>query len=152
MVKGDLSTVSLSDFAGQRVVLNIFPSIDTPTCAASVRRFNEAAGNLDNTTILNVSMDLPFAQARFCGVEGLSNVVNGSDFRDGSFGEAYGVRLVDGGSRGCSPGPSSWWARTAPCSTPSSCPRSGRSPTTTPRSPRSSSAPDSGAARNPGRG
>ena len=96
VVKGDLSPVSLSDFAGQRVVLNIFPSIDTPTCAASVRRFNEAAANLDNTTILNVSMDLPFAQARFCGAEGLSNVVNGSDFRDGSFGAAYGVRLVDG--------------------------------------------------------
>jgi thiol peroxidase len=96
LVKGDLSTVSLSDLAGQRVVLNIFPSIDTPTCAASVRRFNEAAGNLDNTTILNVSMDLPFAQARFCGAEGLSNVVNGSDFRYGSFAEAYGVRLVDG--------------------------------------------------------
>ena len=96
VVKGDLSSVSLGDLSGQRVVLNIFPSIDTPTCAASVRRFNEAAGNLDNTTILNVSMDLPFAQARFCGAEGLSNVVNGSDFRDGSFGQAYGVRLVDG--------------------------------------------------------
>jgi thiol peroxidase len=96
VVKGDLSPISLSDLAGQRVVLNIFPSIDTPTCAASVRRFNEAAANLENTTVLNVSMDLPFAQARFCGAEGLSNVVNASDFRDGSFGQAYGVRLVDG--------------------------------------------------------
>ena len=96
VVKTDLSPIGLSDLAGQRVVLNIFPSIDTPTCAASVRRFNEAAANLDSTTILNVSMDLPFAQARFCGAEGLSNVVNGSDFRDGSFGQAYGVRLVDG--------------------------------------------------------
>ena len=96
VVKGDLSSVSLADLSGQRVVLNIFPSIDTPTCAASVRRFNEVAASLDNTTVLNVSMDLPFAQARFCGSEGLENVVNGSDFRDGSFGEAYGVRLVDG--------------------------------------------------------
>jgi thiol peroxidase len=96
VVKGDLSPISLSDLAGQRVVLNIFPSIDTPTCAASVRRFNEAAANLENTTVLNVSMDLPFAQSRFCGAEGLGNVVNASDFRDGSFGQAYGVRLVDG--------------------------------------------------------
>jgi thiol peroxidase len=96
VVKGDLSPISLSELAGQRVVLNIFPSIDTPTCAASVRRFNEAAANLENTTVLNVSMDLPFAQSRFCGAEGLSNVVNASDFRDGSFGQAYGVRLVDG--------------------------------------------------------
>ena len=96
LVKGDLSSISLSDLAGQRVVLNIFPSIDTPTCAESVRHFNAAASTLDNTTVLNVSMDLPFAQSRFCGSEGLSDVVNGSDFRDGSFGEAYGVRLVDG--------------------------------------------------------
>jgi thiol peroxidase len=96
VVKGDLSPISLSDLAGQRVVLNIFPSIDTPTCAASVRRFNQAAANLENTTVLNVSLDLPFAQARFCGAEGLTNVVNASDFRDGSFGQAYGVRLVDG--------------------------------------------------------
>jgi thioredoxin-dependent peroxiredoxin len=96
VVKGDLSPISLDDLTGQRVVLNIFPSIDTPTCAASVRRFNEAAANLQNTTVLNVSMDLPFAMSRFCGAEGLSNVVNASDFRDGSFGQAYGVRLVDG--------------------------------------------------------
>ena len=96
VVKGDLSPISLNDLTGQRVVLNIFPSIDTPTCAASVRRFNQAAANLENTTVLNVSMDLPFAMSRFCGAEGLSNVVNASDFRDGSFGQAYGVRLVDG--------------------------------------------------------
>jgi thiol peroxidase len=96
VVKGDLSPISLSDLTGQRVVLNIFPSIDTPTCAASVRRFNQAAANLENTTVLNVSMDLPFAQSRFCGAEGLTNVVNASDFRDGSFGQGYGVRLVDG--------------------------------------------------------
>jgi thioredoxin-dependent peroxiredoxin len=96
LVKGDLSPITLKDLSGQRVVLNIFPSIDTPTCAASVRRFNELASSLDNTTVLNVSMDLPFAQARFCGAEGLADVVNGSDFRDGSFGRAYGVRLAEG--------------------------------------------------------
>ena len=95
LAKGDLSPISLKDLSGQRVVLNIFPSIDTPTCAASVRRFNELASSLDNTTVLNVSMDLPFAQARFCGAQGLSDVVNGSDFRDGSFGRAYGVRLAE---------------------------------------------------------
>ena len=94
VVKGDLSTVSLSDFAGQRVVLNIFPSIDTPTCAASVRRFNEAAGNLDNTTILNVSMDLPFAVKDFCAAEGIEGVRVGSAFRS-TFGDDYGVRLTD---------------------------------------------------------
>jgi thiol peroxidase len=96
VVKQDLSDVSLGDFAGQRLVLNIFPSIDTATCAKSVRRFNAAAADLENTTVLNVSMDLPFAQARFCGAEGLSNVTNASDFRDRTFGDAYGVRLVDG--------------------------------------------------------
>jgi thioredoxin-dependent peroxiredoxin len=96
LVKSDLSPVSLSDYAGQRLVLNIFPSIDTPTCAASVRRFNAEASGLDNATVLNVSMDLPFAQGRFCGAEGLDKVQNASDFRDHSFGEAYGVRFVDG--------------------------------------------------------
>ena len=96
IVKSDLSSISLSDLAGQRVVLNIFPSIDTAVCAASVRRFNEVASSLDNTTVLNVSMDLPFAQARFCGTEGLSAVVSASDFRDHRFGDAYGVRMVDG--------------------------------------------------------
>ena len=133
VVKGDLSSLSLGDLSGQRVVLNIFPSIDTPTCAASVRRFNEVASSLDNTTVLNVSMDLPFAQSRFCGAEGLSNVVNGSDFRDGSFGQAYGVRLVDGPLTGL-------FARAVvvvgvdgTVSTSSWCPRSPRSPTTTRR-------------------
>ncbi len=96
LVVGDLSSISLSDLAGQRVVLNIFPSIDTAVCAASVRHFNEVASTLENTTVLNVSMDLPFAQSRFCGTEGLADVVSGSDFRDHSFGNAYGVRMVDG--------------------------------------------------------
>jgi thiol peroxidase len=96
LVKSDLSPVSLSDFAGQRLVLNIFPSIDTPTCAASVRRFNAECSSLENATVLNVSMDLPFAQGRFCGAEGLDKVQNASDFRDQSFGKTYGVRFVDG--------------------------------------------------------
>ena len=96
LVKSDLSPVALSDFAGQRLVLNIFPSIDTPTCAASVRRFNAECETLDNATVLNVSMDLPFAQGRFCGSEGLDKVVNASDFRDHTFGQSYGVRFADG--------------------------------------------------------
>lgn len=96
LVKGDLSTVSLSDFKGSKLVLNIFPSVDTGTCAASVRKFNEKASTLDNTKVLCISHDLPFAQNRFCGAEGLSNVVTLSDFRDGSFGKSYGLNLTDG--------------------------------------------------------
>jgi len=95
LTKGDLSQVGIEDYSGKRVVLNIFPSIDTPTCAASVRRFNELASSLDNTVVLNVSADLPFAQGRFCGSEGLSNVENASTFRS-DFGQAYGVTLADG--------------------------------------------------------
>ncbi len=92
----DLSPLSLSGLKGKRVVLNIFPSLDTDVCAASVRRFNEEAGKLDNTKVVSASMDLPFAHARFCVVEGLENVVSGSDFRTGDFGKAYGVRIADG--------------------------------------------------------
>jgi len=77
------------------VVLNIFPSIDTPTCAASTRRFNELASGLDNTTVVCVSADLPFAMNRFCGAEGLTNVTVASTFR-GDFGTAYGVKMADG--------------------------------------------------------
>jgi thiol peroxidase len=95
LTKGDLSQIGLADYAGKRVVLNIFPSIDTPTCAASVRRFNELAASLDNTVVLNVSADLPFAQGRFCGAEGIENVENASTFRS-DFGQAYGVTLADG--------------------------------------------------------
>ena len=91
----DLSTISSSDVAGQRVVLNIFPSVDTAVCAMSVRKFNEAAGNLDNTTVLCVSADLPFAQGRFCGAEGIANVQTASSFRT-SFGQDLGVALADG--------------------------------------------------------
>jgi thioredoxin-dependent peroxiredoxin len=96
LTKTDLASVGLSDLAGQRVVLNVFPSIDTGVCAASVRRFNEEAGRLENTAVVCASMDLPFAHARFCGAEGLENVISVSDFRDGSFGQAYGMRIADG--------------------------------------------------------
>lgn len=88
----DLHQFSLDDFAGKRVVLNIFPSMDTGVCAASVRKFNELAADLDNTVVICVSQDLPFAQERFCGAEGIENVTVGSAFRT-SFGEDYGVVL-----------------------------------------------------------
>jgi thiol peroxidase len=96
LVKNDLSVASLSDFAGKKLVLNIFPSVDTGTCATSVRKFNESAGNLENTTVLCVSRDLPFAQKRFCGAEGLENVVNLSDFKEGNFGKTNGLEILDG--------------------------------------------------------
>lgn len=92
---GDLSDVSESDFSGKNLVLNIFPSVDTPTCATSVRTFNERAGGLENTEVLCVSADLPFAQGRFCGAEGIDNVKTASSFRS-SFGDDYGVNLTDG--------------------------------------------------------
>ncbi|SNR64517.1 thiol peroxidase (atypical 2-Cys peroxiredoxin) [Maribacter sedimenticola] len=96
LTKNDLSTVKLSDYEGSRVVLNIFPSVDTGTCAQSVRQFNQEAAELDNTIVLCVSKDLPFAQARFCGAEGIENVEMLSDFRDGNFGKAYNVDFSDG--------------------------------------------------------
>ena len=96
LVKSDLSEVSLSDYKGRKVVLNVFPSIDTDVCAASVRRFNAEASGLDNTVVVCVSMDLPFAHKRFCGAEGLNDVVSVSDFREGAFGRAYGNRIADG--------------------------------------------------------
>ena len=92
----DLSEKSLNDFKGHKLVLNVFPSIDTGTCAQSVRTFNEKASALNNTKVLCISKDLPFAMARFCGAEGLENVVSLSDFRDGNFGDAYGLTFVDG--------------------------------------------------------
>ena len=91
----DLSDVKLGDFAGKRVVLNIFPSVDTGTCAASVRKFNELAASLDNTVVVTASRDLPFALGRFCGAEGIENVVATSAFRS-NFGEDYGIVLQDG--------------------------------------------------------
>jgi thiol peroxidase len=96
LTKTDLTDVSLKDFAGKRIVLNIFPSIDTSVCAMSVRKFNAEAGNLKNTVVLCVSLDLPFAHARFCGAEGLNNVISVSELRNRVFGEAYGVRIIDG--------------------------------------------------------
>ena len=96
LTKNDLSEIRLSELAGKRVVLNIFHSLDTSTCAASVRRFNEEAGKLKDTVVLCASMDLPFAQARFCGAEGLENVVTVSDFRTRSFGDQYGLRVKTG--------------------------------------------------------
>jgi thiol peroxidase len=96
LIKTDLGTASLADFSGSKVVLNIFPSIDTGTCATSVRTFNEKASSLSNTKVLCISRDLPFAQKRFCGTEGLENVINLSDFKDGSFGKNYGLEIVDG--------------------------------------------------------
>ena len=94
-----LSDVGNADFSGKRVVFNIFPSVDTPVCATSVRKFNELASGLDNTVVLCVSADLPFAQGRFCGSEGLSNVQNASSFRT-DFGKAFGVGLSEGAFAG----------------------------------------------------
>lgn len=96
LVKNDLSESSLSDYKGSKVILNIFPSLDTGTCAASVRQFNKEAAELDNTKVLCISRDLPFAQARFCGAEGIENVITLSDFRTGNFGKDYGLQIVDG--------------------------------------------------------
>ena len=96
LVKADLSPVSLADFKGSKLVLNIFPSIDTGTCATSVRKFNEQAASLENTKVLCISRDLPFAQKRFCGAEGLDNVITLSDFKDGAFGNNYGLTIADG--------------------------------------------------------
>ena len=97
LTKTDLSNVSLKDFSGKRVVLNIFPSVDTPTCSVSVRRFNKEVSNMSNTVVLCISRDLPFALKRFCGAEGLENVVSASELRDTSFSDNYGVRIKDGG-------------------------------------------------------
>jgi thiol peroxidase len=96
LIKTDLSSKSLSDYAGSKLVLNIFPSIDTGVCAVSVRTFNQKASSLENTKVLCISRDLPFAQKRFCGAEGIENVENLSDFKTGSFGDAYGLTIVDG--------------------------------------------------------
>ena len=100
LVKGDLSEVKLSDFRGKQVVLNIFPSLDTGTCAASVRRFNKEATSLNNTVVLGISADLPFAAGRFCSAEGIENVITLSTFRDHSFGKDYGLLMSDGPLKG----------------------------------------------------
>ncbi len=96
LTAGDLSDVTLATFAGKRKVLNIFPSVDTPTCATSVRTFNAQADKVANTVVLCISSDLPFAQKRFCGTEGLDNVQSLSDFRNADFAVDYGVSIADG--------------------------------------------------------
>ena len=92
----DLSTKSLSDFTNSVLILNIFPSVDTGVCATSVRNFNKTAAQLEHTKVVCISRDLPFAQARFCGAEDLDNVINLSDYKNGSFGKDYGLDFVDG--------------------------------------------------------
>ena len=94
LTKMDLSDATLKDFAGKKLILNIFPSVDTAVCATSVRQFHVKAEALSNVLVLNISADLPFAHKRFCAAEGIENTVSLSDMRARSFGEAYGVRLL----------------------------------------------------------
>lgn len=97
LTKGDLSPFTLDECKGRYVVMNIFPSIDTGVCATSVRKFNQVAASLPNTTVLCISRDLPFAQSRFCAAEGIDNVITLADFRrDATFGRDYGVEMADG--------------------------------------------------------
>lgn len=98
--KADMTDIQLSDYKGKNVILNIFPSLDTPTCAMSVRQFNAKASSLDNTVVICVSMDLPFAQSRFCSVEGLNNVIPLSVFRSPDFKKNYGVICTNGPLKG----------------------------------------------------
>ena len=95
LTKSDLSEASLEEYKGSKLVLNIFPSVDTGTCAKFIREFNKEAASLDNTKVLCVSKDLPFAQARFCGAEGIENVEMLSDYKTGQFGKDYGVEFAD---------------------------------------------------------
>ncbi|MEE8603399.1 thiol peroxidase [Euzebya tangerina] len=100
LTKSDMTPLTLDDLAGQNVLLNIFPSVDTGVCAQSVRTFNERAADLENTTVVCASADLPFAQARFCGAEGIEGVQMGSAFRNPEFLTDYGVQMTDGGFAG----------------------------------------------------
>jgi len=100
LVKVDMGNMSLADMKGKRVILNIYPSVDTGVCAASTRKFNTEASSLKNTIVACVSRDLPFAQKRFCGAEGLEHVVMLSDFITGDFSRDYGVLIIDGGFKG----------------------------------------------------
>ncbi len=95
LTKSDMSEVSLSDYSGHKLVLNIFPSVDTGTCAQSVRQFNQEAAELEGTKVLCISKDLPFAQNRFCGAEGIENVDMLSDYKTGKFGNSYGLTFAD---------------------------------------------------------
>lgn len=96
LTAGDLSTKTLGDYKGKKVILNIFPSVDTGTCATSVRTFNQKAADLENTVVLCISRDLPFAQGRFCAAEGISNVETLSEYKNSNFSDAYGLRIGDG--------------------------------------------------------
>jgi len=96
LTAGDLSDKTLADFKGKKILMNIFPSIDTGVCATSVRTFNKEAAKLKNTVVLGISRDLPFAQARFCGAEGIDKVYTLSELRGREFGRAYGLEIVDG--------------------------------------------------------
>ncbi len=96
LVKSDLSTLSLSNLKGKKLILNIFPSLDTSVCATSVRKFNQIAADKKNIMVLAISKDLPFAHGRFCSTEGITNVITLSGFRDSSFGKAYGIDIIDG--------------------------------------------------------
>jgi thioredoxin-dependent peroxiredoxin len=96
VIKSDLSPISLSQLRGKKVVLNIFPSLDTSVCATSVRRFNKEATKLENTVVLCISRDLPFAQKRFCVSEGINNAITGSEYQNWGFSNAYGICIIDG--------------------------------------------------------
>lgn len=96
LIKKDLSSLKLSSLKGKKVILNVFPSLDTGVCAASVRKFNELASKITNTVVLSISKDLPFAQGRFCTTEGIDNVIPLSDFRNPEFGKEYGLLMKDG--------------------------------------------------------
>ena len=96
LVKSDLGSLSLSELKGKKVILNIFPSLDTSVCAATVRKFNQMASGIKNVTVLGISKDLPFAHSRFCSTEGITNLITLSGFRDKEFGKAYGIDYTDG--------------------------------------------------------
>lgn len=100
LVKTDLSEVTLSEFKGKKVILNIFPSLDTGICSLSMKKFNQEASTLSNVAIVCVSKDLPFAQKRYCDAEGISNLITASDFRYNTFGVDYGVLIIDSGFNG----------------------------------------------------
>ena len=134
LVDATLADITNDTIAGTRVIFNVFPSIDTGVCATSVRRFNEEAAGLDNTTVVCVSHDLPFALGRFCGAEGINNVVVGSAFRS-SFGADFGLTLTTRPWPACWPAPSLWPTPLERLCTPNSLKRSVRNPTTRPPSP-----------------
>jgi thiol peroxidase len=100
LVKSDLGTLKLSELSGKKLILNIFPSLDTSVCATSVRKFNQAAAGMTNAAVLAISKDLPFAHGRFCSTEGITNVITLSGFRDSAFGKAYGINIIDGSLAG----------------------------------------------------